>query len=284
MKGMRVQSIIRELRGEKIDIIEYSDDPLQYVTKALSPAKISRVTILDSVDKHMEVVVEDLQLSLAIGKRGQNVRLAAKLIGWKIDIKSEEEKRRELESRMADMVISGAPVSVLLDHGLPEPILEILVRAGIGTVEKLGSMTPEELQAIPGIDEDVVSQIQSTVVSFYGEYEEEAPEIEAAPVAAEEIETVIDDTGNENAERREVAEHGHELAEHEGAFENIETGVLEHDIARHEAALLEETEEGEVLDLGRVEGLSGAPSTLKNLVESDEKSETASSDTIENAQ
>src|SRR5581483_868273 len=80
MKGMRVQSIIRELRGEKIDIIEFSDDPIQYVTKALSPAKISRVTIVDSTDKHMEVVVDDLQLSLAIGKRGQNVRLAAKLL------------------------------------------------------------------------------------------------------------------------------------------------------------------------------------------------------------
>src|SRR5205085_4568384 len=106
MKGMRVQSIIRELRGEKIDIIEYSDDPIQYVTKALSPAKISRVTIVDPTEKHKEVVVDDLQLSLAIGKRGQNVRLAAKLIGWKIDIKSEEEKRRELDLRMGDMVIS----------------------------------------------------------------------------------------------------------------------------------------------------------------------------------
>ena len=102
MKGMRVQSIIRELRGEKIDIIEFSDDPVQYATKALSPAKISRVTILNATDRHMEVVVDDLQLSLAIGKRGQNVRLAAKLIGWKIDIKSEEEKRRELQSQMAD--------------------------------------------------------------------------------------------------------------------------------------------------------------------------------------
>ena len=128
MKGMRVQSIIRELRGEKIDIIEYSDDPIQYVTKALSPAKISRVTIVDGAEKHMEVVVDDLQLSLAIGKRGQNVRLAAKLIGWKIDIKSEEEKRRELDLRMADMVISGAPVSVLMDHGLAEAIVEKLVR------------------------------------------------------------------------------------------------------------------------------------------------------------
>ena len=118
------------MRGEKIDIIEYSDDPIQYVTKALSPAKISRVTIVDPAEKHMEVVVDDLQLSLAIGKRGQNVRLAAKLIGWKIDIKSEEEKRRELDLRMGDMVISGAPVSVLIDHGLPKAIVEKLGRGG----------------------------------------------------------------------------------------------------------------------------------------------------------
>ena len=180
MKGMRVQSIIRELRGEKIDIIEYSEDPLQYVVKALSPAKISRVTIVDSGDKHMEVVVDDLQLSLAIGKRGQNVRLAAKLMGWKIDIKSEEEKRRELESRMGDMVISGAPVSVLLNHGMEEHIMEKLVAADIGTVERLGGMTPEELEAIPDIDEAIVSQIQAAVVSFYGQYDSELDE--EAPV------------------------------------------------------------------------------------------------------
>ena len=156
MKGMRVQSIIRELRGEKIDIIEFSDDPVLFVTHALSPAKISRVTILDGPEKHMEVIVDDLQLSLAIGKKGQNVRLAAKLLGWKIDIKSEEEKRQEVESRMGDMVISGAPVSVLIDHGLAESIVEKMVGAGIGTVERLGSMTPEELEAIPGIDEEIV--------------------------------------------------------------------------------------------------------------------------------
>jgi N utilization substance protein A len=88
MKGMRVQSIIRELRGEKIDIIEFSDDPVVFATHALSPAKISRVTILNLNEKHMEVIVDDTQLSLAIGKKGQNVRLAAKLLGWKIDIKS----------------------------------------------------------------------------------------------------------------------------------------------------------------------------------------------------
>jgi len=256
MKGMRVQAIIRELRGEKIDIIEYSEDPVLYVTKALSPAKISRVTILDSADKHMEVVVDDLQLSLAIGKRGQNVRLAAKLIGWKIDIKSEEEKRRELEEKMGDMVISGAPVSVLIDYGMSEEIVEKLVGAGIGTVEKLGSMTPEELEAIPGIDEDIVGQIQTTVVAYYGHYDEEqekaaqAPPApaESAPVTAVAIENAID--------KGEV-------------FQNVETGVLEHDLARHEAAKTESAQGALVLDLGTVEGLSGAPSSLQDLVASE---------------
>ena len=107
MKGMRVQSIIRELRGEKIDIIEYSEDPVQFATHALSPAKISRVTIIDPLEKHMEVIVDDSQLSLAIGKKGQNVRLAAKLLGWKVDIKSEEEKRQEVESAMEALVAAG---------------------------------------------------------------------------------------------------------------------------------------------------------------------------------
>ncbi len=111
MKGMRVQSIIRELRGEKIDIIEFSEDAIQFATHALSPAKISRVTIIDAAEKHMEVIVDDSQLSLAIGKKGQNVRLAAKLLAWKIDIKSEEEKRQEVESQMAALVVPGDPVA-----------------------------------------------------------------------------------------------------------------------------------------------------------------------------
>ena len=116
MKGMRVQSIIRELRGEKIDIIEFSEDPVQFATHALSPAKISRVTIIDPAEKHMEVIVDDSQLSLAIGKKGQNVRLAAKLLAWKIDIKSEEEKRQEVESAMAALVVPGDPVSALIEY------------------------------------------------------------------------------------------------------------------------------------------------------------------------
>ena len=180
MKGMRVQSIIRELRGEKIDIIEHSEDPVVFATHALSPAKITRVSIVDANEKHMEVIVDDTQLSLAIGKKGQNVRLAAKLLGWKIDIKSEEEKRQEVESAMAALVPAGAPVSVLIDHGLEEGIATQLFESGIGTVEKLGSMTPEELEAIPGIGPGVVEGILIAVNAYYAQFEQTTDSVEAA--------------------------------------------------------------------------------------------------------
>jgi transcription termination/antitermination protein NusA len=172
MKGMRVQSIIRELRGEKIDIIEFSEDPVLFATHALSPAKISRVSVVDALDRHMEVIVDDTQLSLAIGKKGQNVRLAAKLLGWKIDIKSEEEKRQEVESQMAALVVPGAPISALLDYNLSETVLDQLLAGGVHTVEKLGNMTPEDLEAIPGIGSEQVEQIRDAVVSYYGQYDE----------------------------------------------------------------------------------------------------------------
>ncbi|HEU5020703.1 MAG TPA: transcription termination factor NusA [Bryobacteraceae bacterium] len=185
MKGMRVQSIIRELRGEKIDIIEYSDEPVTFATHALSPAKITRVTILNPEEHHMEVIVDDSQLSLAIGKKGQNVRLAAKLLGWKIDIKSEEEKRQEVQGAI-DLLAMGAPVSALIDYGLAESTVDALVQGGIGTIEKLGSMTPELLEALEGIDENAVSLIQQAINRYYGqEYAEEAPAEAEAPTEAE---------------------------------------------------------------------------------------------------
>jgi N utilization substance protein A len=176
MKGMRVQSIIRELRGEKIDIIEYSDDPVVFATHALSPAKVSRIVVIDALEKHMEVIVDDSQLSLAIGKKGQNVRLAAKLLGWKIDIKSEEEKRQEVESQMAALVAPGAPVSVLLDYGMSDAVSEKLAQAGVGTIERLGTMTPEQLEAIPGIDPASVEFIQASVVAYYSQFEDPGTE------------------------------------------------------------------------------------------------------------
>ena len=168
---MRVQSIIRELRGEKIDIIEFSEDPVQFATHALSPAKISRVTIIDALEKHMEVIVDDSQLSLAIGKKGQNVRLAAKLIGWKVDIKSEEEKRQEVQSQM-EALTAVAPLSALQEYGLDGEVEAKLLESGINTVEKLGEMTPEQLEEIPGIGAEMVEKIQLAVINYYGQYDQ----------------------------------------------------------------------------------------------------------------
>jgi len=191
MKGMRVQSIIRELRGEKIDIIEYHEDAVTFAEKALQPAKVSRVTVVDSAEKHLEVVVDDSQLSLAIGKKGQNVRLAAKLLGWKIDIKSEEEKRQEVELQMAAMV-PQATTPLENVPGLGEGVLEKLTAAGVTTVEALADMTPEQLEAIEGIGPKTVEKISLAVNNYFASLEaaegtisdEVTPEAEAAPEEA----------------------------------------------------------------------------------------------------
>ena len=170
MKGMRVQSIIRELRGEKIDIIEYHEDPVTFAEKALQPAKVSRVTVLDSSDKHLEVIVDDSQLSLAIGKKGQNVRLAAKLLGWKIDIKSEEEKRQEVEQQMQALVSQPAtPLDNVPELG--EGVIEKLSAAGVTSVEALADMTPEQLEAIPGIGPKTVEKISIAVNNYFSSLE-----------------------------------------------------------------------------------------------------------------
>jgi len=150
MKGTRVQAIIRELRGEKIDIVEWSDDPVLFVTNALSPAKVQRVTIVDDADRVMEVVVEDKQLSLAIGKKGQNVRLAAKLTGWRIDIKSEEEKRREVEEQFgalggSDDATEGEPADAVADAG---------EGAGVMTEERAGADVSAAAEENPAADSE----------------------------------------------------------------------------------------------------------------------------------
>jgi N utilization substance protein A len=183
MKGMRVQSIIRELRGEKIDIIEYSDEITTFAEKALQPAKVSRVSITDLGEKQLEVIVDDTQLSLAIGKKGQNVRLAAKLLQWKIDIKSEEEKRQEVEQQMQAM--GGGPTTPIEQvTELGEGILEKLIAAGITTVEALADMTPEQLEEVPGIGEKTVEKISVAVRHYFGQYEEGEERPAAAVVEA----------------------------------------------------------------------------------------------------
>ncbi len=167
MKGMRVQTIIRELRGEKIDIIEYIENPLDMVRWALSPAKVSRVNVLDPDLRHMEVVVDESQLSLAIGKKGQNVRLAAKLLSWRIDIKSEEEKRAEVEKAFAAISGGGTPVTMLLDYGLSGGLVERLIQSKVATVEALADMTPEQIMEIPGVGPELVERIHIAVSRCY---------------------------------------------------------------------------------------------------------------------
>jgi len=182
MKGMRVQSIIRELRGEKIDIIEYHEDAVTFAEKALQPAKVSKVTVVDTAEKHLEVVVDDSQLSLAIGKKGQNVRLAAKLLGWKIDIKSEEEKRQEVEQQMSALVTqTSTPLESVT--GLGEGLVEKLNAAGVSSVEALADMTPEQLEAIEGIGPKTVEKISLAVNNYFASLEGVAVEGEAAAPA-----------------------------------------------------------------------------------------------------
>ena len=229
MKGMRVQSIIRELRGEKIDIIEYHEDAVTFAEKALQPAKVSRVTVVDGGEKHLEVVVDDSQLSLAIGKKGQNVRLAAKLLGWKIDIKSEEEKRQEVEQQMAAM--APAPTTPLENvPGLGEGLVEKLAAAGVTTVEALADMTPEQLEAIEGIGPKTVEKISIAVNNYFASLEGGEAQAAEGEVAAEgsaaEGESAIEgveaaaDTGNEVAAGDG---HGELAAEGEPAVEAAES-------------------------------------------------------------
>jgi len=187
MKGTRVQSIIRELRGEKIDIVEWNDDPTAFVLNALSPAKVSRVSVVDEEQRIMEVVVEDKQLSLAIGKKGQNVRLAAKLAGWRIDIKSEEEKRREVEAEMARMARIVDEIRSLEQHGVGAKTVQKLIDAGIAGLAHLIDVTDEELTALEGIGPKTAEKIREAAGQAKLEWDQRdtAAAAEAERLAAE---------------------------------------------------------------------------------------------------
>ena len=145
MKGSRVQAIIRELRGEKIDIIEWSDEPSVFAANALSPAKVNQVRITDIENRQMEVIVNEDQLSLAIGKRGQNVRLATKLVGWNIDIRSEEEIKREVTEQMGALIASGEAVPLSAIEGVTAQQAEALAEHDINDIDALAQTTVDDL-------------------------------------------------------------------------------------------------------------------------------------------
>ncbi|MGD0912493.1 MAG: transcription termination factor NusA [Terracidiphilus sp.] len=261
MKGMRVQSIIRELRGEKIDIIEYSDEITTFAEKALQPAKVSRVSISDLTDKQLEVIVDDTQLSLAIGKKGQNVRLAAKLLGWKIDIKSEEEKRQEVEQQMQALTgTPNTPIEQVAELG--EAIIQKLVTAGITTVEALADMTPEQLEEIPGIGEKTLEKISIAVRHYFGHFEEgeEGHVPEGAEAAAE---------GEAEKPTPEAAE-GSAEAELENAAEVLEeaesTGAA---LAEEEIADAGPAEEALAEGVAEDQGITAAELAVENVPAAD---------------
>ena len=145
MKGSRVQAIIRELRGEKIDIIEWSEEPSVFAANSLSPAKVNQVRITDIENRQMEVIVNEDQLSLAIGKRGQNVRLATKLVGWNIDIRSEEELKKEVAEQMGAMIASGAPVPLSAIEGVTAQQTDTLAEHGVTDIDGLAATSVDDL-------------------------------------------------------------------------------------------------------------------------------------------
>jgi N utilization substance protein A len=172
MKGSRVQSVVQELRGERIDIVPWSPDAARYVCSALSPAQVSKV-IIDEAQKSMDVIVPDDQLSLAIGRKGQNVRLAVQLTGWKIDIKSES-RMRELARWFADAV------SVVPGRGEAEA--DMLLQSGVTSLEDLARCQDELLTSLPGVDAAGAAAIRRRAAEL--EVERVAAEARAAAEAA----------------------------------------------------------------------------------------------------
>ncbi len=194
MKGSRVQAIIRELRGEKIDIIEWSEEPSVFAANSLSPAKVNQVRITDIENRQMEVIVNEDQLSLAIGKRGQNVRLATKLVGWNIDIRSEEELKKEVAEQMGAMIASGAPVPLSAIEGVTAQQADALAEHGVTDIDGLAATTVDDLVEFLDVSLDEAETMLGAaraVIALREQSLQAAPEGEAqAEATAEDTEPV----------------------------------------------------------------------------------------------
>jgi N utilization substance protein A len=223
MKGSRVQAIIRELRGEKIDIIEWSDEPSVFAANALSPAKVNKVRITDIDNRQMEVIVNEDQLSLAIGKRGQNVRLATKLVGWNIDIRSEEEIKREVTEQMGALIASGASVPLSVIEGVTVQQTDALAEHGINDIDALTQTSIDDLVEFLDLSLDeaeVILNAAKAVVAMRDQTlagEAEADDSESSGVHA--VSAELDET----IEAGEVEPSSEMTAE--GYDEAVEAGV-----------------------------------------------------------
>jgi N utilization substance protein A len=187
MKGSRVQAIIRELRGEKIDIIEWSEEPSVFAANSLSPAKVNQVRITDIENRQMEVIVNEDQLSLAIGKRGQNVRLATKLVGWNIDIRSEEEIKKEVAEAMGAMIASGAPVPLAAIQVVTAQQADVLGEHDVTDIDGLANTSVDDLVEFLDVSLDEAEKILSaarSVIEIRDKSLQSATEEGAEPGAA----------------------------------------------------------------------------------------------------
>lgn len=222
MKGSRVQNIIKELRGEKIDIIEWSDEPSVFAANALSPAKVSQVRITDINERKMDVIVSEDQLSLAIGKKGQNVRLAARLVGWDIKIVSEDVLKKAVALEMGRMMASGEAVPVTVLEGVSSSQAEILAEKGITDVETLATTSVDDLvdfldvsldeaETILGSAQQIVEARNREVEGVSEEASEEsAPEEESVEAAAAEAEAASPEVSGETTVQEDGTEDENE--------------------------------------------------------------------------
>ena len=208
MKGSRVQSIIKELRGEKIDIIEWSDEPSVFAANALSPAKVSQVRITNIDNRLMEVIVGEDQLSLAIGKKGQNVRLATRLVGWEIKIVSEELLKKEIAQQIGKMMASGEAVPITALEGVTTSQAETLAEKGIADVVALAGTSVDDLVEFLDISMDEAEAIRVAASSIVEARNAEIGEKPAAEAVAEPEAEVVEEIAAKEAEVEAAPEAG----------------------------------------------------------------------------
>src|ERR1044071_2070147 len=223
MKGSRVQAIIRELRGEKIDIIEWSDEPSVFAANALSPAKVNQVRITDIENRQMEVIVNEDQLSLAIGKRGQNVRLATKLVGWNIDIRSEEEIKREVTEQMGALIASGESVTLSAIEGVTAQQAEALSAHGINDIDSLAQTSVDDLVEFLDLSLDEAETILNAARAVIAMRNRSLNETEAAetPEETNAVSAEFDESVDEEVKPSDAMTN-------EGYDEAVEKGVPYH--------------------------------------------------------
>ncbi len=228
MKGSRVQSIIKELRGEKIDIIEWSDEPSVFAANALSPAKVSQVRITDINNREMDVIVGEDQLSLAIGKKGQNVRLATRLVGWNINIVSEDILKQQITLQMGQMMASGEAVPLTAIEGVTHNQAEALAERGVNDVEALAEMSVDALVDSLDLSLDQAEAILEAAKSIVAaKNSQAAQEADAAEEVSEAAEAAAETSGDEAAADLQ----SEEAPEAEAVAAEAETAVTEDEVA-----------------------------------------------------